>query len=125
MLKFARIRENKSFIQPSQRPGGLTSRLQMVVWRGRSQTPKKFHWEKMKKMILIHTTRIKKSFQFYIVDFITFANGKIKKYMTVAKRISDSFKRAQPEVASFIRLGDRLSQSKKMKNPILQLMMKE
>ena len=48
---------------------------------------------------------LKKSFQLYIVDFITFANGKITKYMTVGKRISGSFKRAQPGVASFIRLG--------------------
>ena len=56
---------------------------------------------------------LKKSFQFYIVDFIIFTNGKIKKYMTVGKRISGSFKCAQPEVASFIRLGVVWSQSKK------------
>ena len=74
---------------------------------------------------LIVLRELKKSFQFYIVDFITFANGKIKKYMTVGKRISGSFKRAQPEVASFIRLGVVWSQSKKMENPILQLMKKK
>ena len=68
---------------------------------------------------------LKKSFQLYIVDFIRFANGKIKKYMTVGKRISSSFKHAQPEVASFIRLGDTLSQCLKTENAILQLMKKK
>ena len=68
---------------------------------------------------------LKKSFQFYIVDFIIYTNGKIKKYMTVGKRILGSFKCAQPEVASFIRLGVVWSQSQKMENPILQLMKKK
>ena len=45
--------------------------------------------------------------------------------LSVGKRISSSFKRAQPEVASFIRLGDTSSQSQKMENPILQLMKKK
>ena len=54
---------------------------------------------------------LKKSFQYWIVDLISFVNGKIKKYVTVGKRISSSFKRAQPEVSSFIRLGDTLSWS--------------
>ena len=75
-------------------------------------------------MFCILLRELKKSFQLYIVDFITFANGKIKKYMTVGSRISSSFKRSQPEVAGFIRLGDTSSQSQKMENPILQLMKK-
>ena len=37
------------------------------------------------------------------MDLISFVNGKIKKYATVGKRISCSFKRAQPEVSSFRR----------------------
>ena len=49
---------------------------------------------------------------------MTFASGKNKKYMTVGKRISSSFKRVQPEVASFIHLGDTLSQSQKREIPI-------
>ena len=59
------------------------------------------------------------------MDLISFVNGKIKKYVTVGKRISGSFKRAQPEGANFIRLGVVWSQSQKMENPILQLMKKK
>ena len=47
------------------------------------------------------------------MDLISFVNGKIKKYVTVGKRISNSFKRAQPEVSSFIRLGDTLLENEK------------
>ena len=39
------------------------------------------------------------------MDLISFVNWKIKKYVTVGKRISSSFKRVQLEVSSFIRLG--------------------
>ena len=53
--------------------------------------------------------KLKKRFHCQIVDLISFVNGKIKKYVTVGKIISSSFKRAQPEVSSFIRLGDTLS----------------
>ena len=59
--------------------------------------------------ILLVLRELKKSFQYQIVDLASFVNGKIKKHVTVGKRISSSFKRAQPEVSSFIRLGDTLS----------------
>ena len=64
------------------------------------------HMKRQRRMIL---RELKKSFQYEIVDLISFVNGKIKKYVTVGKRISSSFKRAQPEVSSFICLGDTLS----------------
>ena len=53
----------------------------------------------------------KESFQHQIVDLINFVNGKTKKYVAVGKKISTSFKFAQPEVSSFIHLGDTLIQS--------------